>query len=336
MTVTSAARALLAAFFILAAGAARAAGEGADDPMPPPDFAAFAAWRDAVVAEARSRGYGEGALRALRAVEPVPRVIELDRRQPEFTLTFDDYMARVVPDARVEKARQKFAEYRDLLDRTETRYGVEGRYLVAFWAIETDFGRVQGVFPVLSSLATLAYDRRRPDFFRKELFHALTIIDEDHIAPDAMLGSWAGAMGQPQFLPSSFVRFAVDANGDGRRDIWSTPADVFASAANYLSQSGWKPGEPWGEPIVLPEKFDMTLVGYATRKPRAEWAALGLTRPDGAALPADGRLASVIFPRAEGSPPFLIYDNFETILKWNRSSLYAVAVGSLADRIAAD
>lgn len=294
----------------------------------------FAGFLDGVRSEARARGLKEATISsALDGLAPIERVVELDRRQPEFTLTFDQYMRRVVSTQRVEKGRARLAEHRGILDRVARAYRVQPRFIVALWGIETDFGRVRGSFPIIAALATLAYDGRRSRYFRKELFNALTIIDQGHISARAMIGSWAGAMGQNQFMPSSFLRYAVDHDGDGRRDIWTNRADVFASTANYLREVGWRDDQTWGRPVRLPSGFDPELLGLKTRKGLAAWQKLGVRRADGTDLPGRNLAASILRP-GEGGPPFAVYDNYRAILKWNRSHLFAVAVGSLADRIA--
>lgn len=295
----------------------------------------FSAWLQDLRKEAAAKGISQATLdAALTGIQPIPRVIELDRKQPEFTLTFDEYMRRVVPEARVQKGRKRLAENRKLLEEVSRQYGVQPQFIVAFWGIETDFGRVTGGFKVVPALATLAHDGRRSAYFRKELFDALTILDGGHIKPDDMVGSWAGAMGQPQFMPSSFVRFAVDENGDGRKDIWNSKADVFASAANYLSRSGWHGDERWGRQVTLPKGFDLSLADEKIRKPVNDWAALGVTRANGAPLPKSTLEASLIMPVKDKGPAFLVYNNYRVILKWNRSHFFALAVGRLADRIA--
>ena len=294
----------------------------------------FAGFLDGVRSEARARGLEEATISsALDGLAPIERVVELDRRQPEFTLTFDQYMRRVVSAQRVEKGRARLAEHRGILDRVARAYRVQPRFIVALWGIETDFGRVRGSFPIIAALATLAHDGRRSRYFRKELFNALTIIDQGHISARAMIGSWAGAMGQNQFMPSSFLRYAVDHDGDGRRDIWTNRADVFASTANYLREVGWRDDQTWGRPVRLPSGFDPELLGLKTRKGLAAWQELGVRRADGTDLPGRNLAASILRPGEDG-PPFAVYDNYRAILKWNRSHLFAVAVGSLADRIA--
>jgi len=295
----------------------------------------FKSWLQDVREEASGKGISAPTLdAALNGIAPIPRVVELDRKQPEFTLTFDQYMQRVVPESRVKRGRQRLAENRALLDEVSKKYGVPPQFIVAFWGIETDFGRVTGGFKVVPALATLAYDGRRSAFFRKELFLALSIIDNGHISAKDMVGSWAGAMGQPQFMPSSFTGYAVDHDGDGRKDIWTTKADVFGSAANYLSSYGWRGDERWGRAVKLPQGFDKALEGEKIRKTVNEWAALGVTMPDGSALPNATLEASVIQPAKEGGPAFLVYNNYRVILRWNRSHYFAMAVGRLADRIA--
>ena len=295
----------------------------------------FAEWLDGVRQEARGQGISEATLTAaLAGVQPIDRVLELDRKQPEFTLTFQQYLDRVVTADRVERGRQRLIQHRALLDEVGRHYGVSPRFIVALWGVETDFGRLTGGFPVVDALATLAYDGRRSAYFRKELMQALTIIEGGHIAPEEMRGSWAGAMGQCQFMPSSYVRFARDQDGDGRADIWTTPADVFASAANYLSSSGWKAGETWGRAVTLPPGLDAALINGETLKPLAEWQALGVRRADGGALPRHSEVRAAVIAAEPGGPAFLVYDNFRTILKWNRSVFFGLAVGHLADRIA--
>jgi membrane-bound lytic murein transglycosylase B len=296
--------------------------------------ATFAGWLDELRREAEAGGISTRTLdAALSGIEPIPRVIELDRRQPEFTLTFQQYVDRVVPAARVEKARRRLEENRPLLEKVGRAFGVQPRFIVALWGIESDFGRQTGGFSVVPALATLAYDGRRGAYFRGELLNALRIIDGGHIDAQAMVGSWAGAMGQCQFMPSSFLNFAVDFDGDGRKDIWTSKADIFASAANYLARSGWRDDQTWGRPVRLPEGFDTALAGLSTRKGLRDWQALGVRRADGRDLPTRNLGSSIVFAEGPGSPAFVVYDNFHVILKWNRSTFFALAVGSLADRL---
>ena len=294
----------------------------------------FGPWLDELKAEAARNGIRAETLDAvIPTIKPIPRVIELDRRQPEFTLTLQQYLNRVVPNSRVKKGRSKFRENATLLTEIGRKFGVQPRFIVAFWGVETDFGRLDGGFPVISALATLAHDGRRSKFFRGELIRSLRIVDQGHISHTNMKGSWAGAMGQFQFMPSSFERFAVDYDGDGRRDIWRNRRDAFASAANYLSKSGWKPDQTWGREVKLPAGFDMRLAGLKVRKGIRDWQALGVRRADGTDLPTRNLQASVVLPEKTKGRAFLAYNNYRVILRWNRSSFFAVAIGSLADRI---
>jgi membrane-bound lytic murein transglycosylase B len=294
----------------------------------------FATWLGGVRQEALSRGIRAATLdRALAGLQPIPRVLELDRRQPETTLRFDEYLQRVVTPARVATARQRLSENRALLDEIGGKYGVQPRFIVALWGIESDFGRLTGGFPVVAALATLAYDGRRSAFFRGELMAALKILDHGDVTPEAMVGSWAGAMGQSQFMPSSFLTYAVDYHGDGRRDIWHRREDVFASIANYLSRIGWRGDQNWGREVRLPPGFDMAQAGIETRKPLREWQRLGLRRSDGGDLPTLEASASLVRPGGNAGPALLVYDNYRAILKWNNSLFFASAVGYLADRM---
>lgn len=292
----------------------------------------FAAWLAGLRQEALGEGISAATFdQAFAGVQPIPRVIELDRSQPEFTMTFEQYLDRVVPQARIDNARNQLAQNRLLLEEVGRKYGVQPRFIVALWAVESDFGRRTGDFSVVASLATLAYDGRRSDFFRKELLDALHILEERHITPERMIGSWAGAMGQNQFMPSSFRQYAVDYDGDGRRDIWSTRADVFASIANYLGSYGWRADETWGRPVRLPEGFDPNLVSLDVEKPLSEWQRLGVRTISAGDLPRRELMASVVQPDGAGGGAFLVYDNYKRILRWNRSTFFATAVGLLAD-----
>ena len=297
----------------------------------------FEAWLDKLRQEARAQGISAATVdTALANVKPIPRVIELDRRQPEFTLTFAQYMKRVVTDRRVAKGRERLRQHRDLLNEVAQKYGVQPRFIVALWGIETDFGRITGGFPVLSALATLAHDGRRSAFFRKELLLALKIVDGGHIRAADMKGSWAGAMGQNQFMPSSFHAFAVDHDGDGRKDIWTNLPDVFASIANYLSGSGWRVDQTWGRAVSLPAGMTRGEIGRKKRQLISAWQARGVRRTDGSDLPTRDLMAAIIAPqRGAPAPAYLVYNNYNVILKWNRSDYFATAVGRLADRLAA-
>ena len=294
----------------------------------------FSGWLDGVRAEARASGISESTISlALSGLTPLPRVIELDRNQPESTLRFEEYLVRVVSEKRVEQGRALMSENAALLQQVAERFRVQPRFIIALWGVESDYGRLTGEFNVLAALATLAYDGRRSAYFRKELLQALRIVDAGHISAAAMTGSWAGAMGQNQFMPSSFLDFAVDFDGDGRRNIWSSRADVFASIANYLARSGWNGGQGWGQQVRLPVGFDQSLITMDQRRALEEWRRLGVTLADGRPLPAAGLAASLAQPAGRGGAVYLVNDNYRTILRWNRSLYFATAVGHLADRL---
>ncbi|MSO74890.1 MAG: lytic murein transglycosylase [Alphaproteobacteria bacterium] len=306
-------------------------------PAAGPTNGQFGQWLKALRAEAEARGIKAKTLdAALNGVQPIERVIELDRQQPESTLTFAQYLDHVAPVSRVELARARYGENLPLLQTVEKRFGVEPEFVVALWGIESDFGTHMGDFPVIHALATLAFDGRRSAYFRDELLKALVILDHGHIEPASMLGSWAGAMGQAQFMPSSFLNYAVDQNGDGRRDIWGTRADVFASTANYLATEGWKHGEGWGRQVLAPLSFDVEAAA-AEKEPRpvSDWRAAGLTRADGSPLPSaeDSRMATLVLPDGVKGPAFLAYDNYRVIMHWNRSNYFVLAVSRLAEKI---
>jgi len=292
----------------------------------------FAEWLAELRAEALSLGIGEDTLAALDGIAPLPRVLELDGDQPEFVQTFTRYTDLRVTPGQISRGRQLLREHAGLLAEVRARYGVQPHYLMAFWAIETNFGGATGGFSVLEALATLAYDPRRAEFFREQLLTALWIIDDGHISAERMTGSWAGAMGQLQFLPTVFRNYAVDGDGDGRADIWGSLPDVFHSAANFISQSGWRGDERWGREVVLPEGFDYALVGARNRKPLARWRELGLRTVGGEAIPVADMEAAVALPVGAGGPAFLTYNNFRVIMRYNPSVFYAITVGHLADR----
>ncbi len=294
----------------------------------------FPTWLAAFRQNALAAGIHPATLDAAFAgVAPLPRVLELDQRQPETTITFDTYITRVVSDARVQAGRQHLADDRQLLDEVGAKYGVQPRFIVALWAIETDFGRVQGDYPIVASLATLAYDGRRGAFFRKELIAALKILDQGRIRPEELRGSWAGAMGQTQFMPSTFLAYAVDYAGTGKQDIWHDKRDALASIANYLSSLGWQADYTWGRPVRLPARFDPALLGGQVLKSVDQWRALGVKRSDGGPLPQATIEAGLVQPGGADGPTLMVYGNYRAIMKWNRSLYFATAVSYLADRI---
>jgi membrane-bound lytic murein transglycosylase B len=306
--------------------------------QPQPEIA-FPDWLEAARQEALSRGIAQATVdEAFAGLTPNPRVVELDGKQPEFSQTFGRYLASAISDSRVAKGRTLMQQNAALLNRLEARYGVPGRYLVAFWGMESDFGRNTGDFSVVRSLATLAYDGRRSALFRGEMFDALTILDRRDIDYAHMTGSWAGAMGQTQFMPSAFLKYAVDADGDGRKNIWTSVPDALGSVGNYMKTVGWEPRLGWGREVRLPSGFDASLASLdtdATETVRSagEWSALGIRRADGGALSAADGPAALILPAGIAGPAFLVSGNYRMILKYNRSTFYAIAVGYLADRL---
>lgn len=270
----------------------------------------------------------------LDQVELSERVLELDRKQPEFTQTFADYFNRRVTPERVSRGRRALAEHQTLLEQIRARTGVPPQYLVAFWGLETNFGSYLGNMAVPDSLATLACDERRSGYFTGELISALKIIDAGDIALADMNGSWAGAMGHVQFMPSAYLRYAVDFDGDGRRDLFHSTPDALASAGFFLKALGWESGLRWGREVRLPAGFDFGRAGSAEALPLSAWRELGVTDAFGHPLPAAPVAAVLRLPAGHRGPAFLTYDNFDVIMGWNRSVFYALAVGHLADRIA--
>jgi membrane-bound lytic murein transglycosylase B len=306
----------------------------------PPAFAqntdgAFATCLAALGERARDEGVDSAIVTAvLNDTRRLERVIELDRSQPEFTRTFADYYNRRVTTERVEQGRALYDKHRELLQRLQLEYGVPAHYLLAFWGLETNYGNYFGKIPTTDALATLACDTRRAKFFSDEFISALKIVAAGDIEPQRMLGSWAGAIGHVQFLPSVFQKYAVDGDGDGRRDLWGSIPDALASAANFLRGIGWQRELRWGREITLPPNFDYSLAGREQKRPLSEWTSLGITDAYGGALPSLDFDAAVLVPAGYRGPVFLVYDNFDVIMRWNRSEYYAIAVGRLADRIA--
>lgn len=299
------------------------------------DEAGFADYVKAIKAEALEKGYTEATLeQAFAEAKFYQRSVKADKNQPEFKLTLDTYLPRAVPEWKAKQAVEKYNEHKDLLEEVGAKYGVQPRFIVALWGIETNFGSYTGGFDVVSALTTMAYEGRREEFFKDQLWQALTIIQEGHIDVAQMKGSWAGAMGQTQFMPSSFMAYAVDYDGDGRKDIWNSMGDVFASAANYLKNAGWKDDVTWGRQVQLPEGFDESLASLKTKKTLAEWQALGVRRMDGSALPQrDDIQASVVIPDDKNGRVYLAYANYDALMRWNRSHYFVAAVGYLSDRI---
>jgi membrane-bound lytic murein transglycosylase B len=319
-------RALLASASLLAVplgGGSAAAAES--------DFNAFLA---SVRRDASAQGIRPGTIDlAFRYVQFLPRVVELDQKQPEHKLTFAEYLAKVITQQRLDDARQHLVDNWQLLQRVRQRFNVQPRFVVALWGVESDFGRTMGDYFVPAALATLAFEGRRGPMFRAELIAALKILDQGNVRPDAMHGSWAGAMGQCQFMPTTFLSYAVDFDGDGRRDIWNNRSDVLGSIANYISRLGWHGNESWGRQVVLPSNFDERLAGLDNRRPVAEWSRLGVRAAGNVTLSEHDPSASLVLPDGVGGTALLVYDNFRVIKKWNNSTYFAAAVGYIADSI---
>ena len=295
---------------------------------------AFAAWVADFSADARAAGIGEESLRAaLGEVRYLPHVVELDRSQPEFTRTVWDYLDRTVTPQRIALGRDKLKQVCAEADAAAARYGVPVTIVVAIWGMESNYGANTGDVSTIDALATLGFEGRRVDWARGQLLAALKIVQNGDIDRAHMIGSWAGAMGQTQFLPSSFLDYAVDADGDGRRDLWASMADVMASTANFLARSGWQADQPWGVEVRLPPGFDAGRADVRVRQPAHQWAAEGVQALDGAALPGLTD-ATILQPAGARGPAFLVGANFRAILRYNNSTSYALAVGLLAQGLA--
>lgn len=294
----------------------------------------FSNWLAQFRQEALAQGISQATLdAALAGVQPLPEVIERDQRQPEFISTFWTYLDKRLSPARIERGQALLREHQALLDEVQARYGVPASVLVAFWGLETNYGAYLGDFPIPAALATLAFDPRRGGFFRRELLQSLRIIDAGHVAAADMKGSWAGAMGQVQFMPSTYLRYAVDGDGDGHKNLWTSLPDAFHSAAHFLRELGWQPGELWGREVRLPANFDWESAHPKVKKSVSAWAKLGVTLADGSPLPKSDMVGAIVLPQGHAGPAFLVYRNFEVIMGWNRSISYALAVGLLSDRL---
>lgn len=263
--------------------------------------------------------------------EPSRQVRSLARSQPEHRLTFSRYLQTRADNYRIVVGQKEYMKNKPLLDEIGDHFGVDPCFIVAFWGMESSYGTYMGTFPVIKSLATLAYESNRPEFFRKQLFLALHILQDGHVTLRDFKGEWAGASGQPQFLPASWVEYAVDYDGDGRKDIWKSKPDVFASIANYMKKKGWQTGEPWAIHVKLPPHFSPSLEGKAIIKPVSEWNDLGVRTERGQPLPHQELKASIVQP--DGGPVFLAYPNYRMILQYNNSIYYAGAIGYMADKI---
>jgi membrane-bound lytic murein transglycosylase B len=314
-------------------------------PAPTPEREPFPEWRERLIADARARGIAEHVITdTLAGIEPLEHVIASDRTQAELTPGLDRYLKSRVTPAVVRRGRALAREHRTLLTRLTRTYGVPGSIVQAIWGVESRFGRATGRVPIIPALATLAWEGRRAEFFRGQLFDALTGLDRGYIDPSAMRGSWAGAMGQPQFMPSSYLQYAVDFDGDGRRDIWQSTPDALASIANYLSQFGWQRGQSWGREVrvpsakreaiaeAVPKRAEgcYALRNMTERRPLSRWRALGVTRMDGKPLSIQGPDAALV---DTGTRQFLVTASYDAILGYNCAHYYALSVGLLANRL---
>jgi membrane-bound lytic murein transglycosylase B len=313
-----------------------AAGASALPALPALAADSFPGFLGSLRAEARRAGISERTLdRALAGLRPNAKVLELDRHQPEFTMTWDRYRATRLSEQRIANGREAFRQARPTLLAVANRFGVDPGVIVGIWGLESNYGGYTGGFGVVEALATLAWEGRRAKFFRAELMSAFRILEHGDVTPQRMTGSYAGAMGQPQFMPSSYQRYAVDFDGDGRRDIWDSRADVLASIANYLSRSGWRAGEPWGQPVRVPPSLDVASTGRENRRSLGEWMRMGVTRADGRPFSRGDVPAALVLPDGAGGEAFAIYGNFNVIRRYNPSDYYALSVGLLGDSVVA-
>ncbi|MDU0354608.1 lytic murein transglycosylase [Paraglaciecola aquimarina] len=296
----------------------------------------FADYVHTLKSEAIEKGYPASFVEQVFAnVKLREKVVKADKNQPETKITLDNYLATRVPDWKVQKAVQLMNDNEVILEQVEAKYGVQKRFIVALWGNESNFGSIQGKHPVISSLVSLAYDGRRETLFKKQLFAALDILQQGHVSQQNFLGSWAGAMGQSQFMPTSFLDYAVDFDGDGKKDIWTTKADVFASIANFLKSEGWSDKLTWGRQVKIPSTITSSLIGLDRdkRKTLKEWQELNITRYSGRPLPVVDLSASLLAPDGLNGRIYLVYENFHTLMKWNRSSYFGISVSYLSDRI---
>ncbi|MDI4653190.1 MULTISPECIES: lytic transglycosylase domain-containing protein [Pseudoalteromonas] len=309
------------------------------------DFDVYVA---ALKKEALEKGYDEALVdQALATAKFKKKVISADKNQPEVKETLETYLPKRVPQWKIDRARKLYKENQEVLEKVAKEYGVQARFIVALWGLESNFGKIQGGHSVIASLVTLAFDGRRETMYKNQLWAALDILKEGHITLDKFKGSWAGAMGQTQFMPTSFNAYAVDYNGDGRKDIWTTEEDAFASIANYLKQAGWNDDLTWGRQVKLPEGFDNSNIlkrGTRTRsqwleywkeseRSLADWQALGVRKMDGSDLPNVDVTAAMVMPDDVNGRMYLAYDNYKALMHWNRSYYFATSVGYLSDRI---
>ncbi len=300
----------------------------------------FQNWLNDFKLQARQAGISEETLtQAFKGIKPSPKVLDSDRKQPEFTRTFYQYFNSAVSKNRVEVGQKQYQKLRPLLNEVSQKYGIPSQILISFWGMETNYGRFTGNLPIIQSLVTLAYDPRRTTFFSKQLMAALKIIDQGHVQPSQMKGSWAGAMGQVQFMPTNYLQYAVDGDGDGKINLWDSLPDAFHSAGHFLQTLGWNPEQSWGKEVSLPKGFDYSFADGKTKRTLQAWQALGVKETNRQALHINGsnlkatQTAKLLLPSDYRGPAFLVYDNFQVIKRWNNSNNYALAVGHLSNRI---
>ncbi|MFV0476797.1 MAG: lytic murein transglycosylase [Parahaliea sp.] len=295
----------------------------------------FVSCRNQLAERARTEGISQTTVDTIMpTLKEQKRAVAADRQQPEFVTTFADYVSKRVTPTRVDRGRELLAQHRTFLDEVQARTGVPGHYLLAFWGLETNYGGYMGNMPTLDSLATLACDPRRSEFFATEFINALRLLERESLTPQEMTGSWAGAVGHTQFMPSSYLSYAIDGDGDGRINLWTSERDALASGANFLRALGWQADLRWGRQVSLAKGFEYSLSGTGRPAALTDWAARGVRLLDGSPLPAGNIQATLLLPSGYLGPAFLVYDNFDVIMRWNRSTSYALSVGLLAHRIA--
>jgi lytic murein transglycosylase len=334
---------LALAVAMLALAWAAVPGASAQAPAPAPASASpncrntgsFDVWLDGFRKEAIANGISRATVAsALDGITLDPAVIARDRKQSFFSQSFLSFSDKLISQNRIQNGQARLKQHRELFAKVEKDYGVPGPVIAGLWALESDYGGSMGKFPVLRALATLAYDCRRSDKFRGELMDTLRIIDRGDLVPEEMIGSWAGELGQTQFLASIYLKYAVDYDGDGRRNLISSVPDVIASTANYLVQLGWRRDEPWLQEVRVPGNLPWEQADLATQHPRSKWAAWGVTSADGRPLPTDALPASLVLPMGRFGPAFLAYANFQVYLQWNQSLNYCLTVAYLGTRLA--
>jgi membrane-bound lytic murein transglycosylase B len=294
----------------------------------------FAVWKTSLKSDILKKGASQAlTLQIMDSLTYIPRVIQLDKRQPEKRMTHKEYLKRVIPDSKIKQAKIAYQDNRQQLSIAEKKTGVPARYIVSLWGKETHFGKITGKYSVLSALATLIFDGRRKIFFKKEFLAAVTILVQGHIELKAMKGSWAGAMGHCQFMPSSFLEYAIDGNGDGKKDIWNNKADIFASMGNYLARYGWKKNQSWGREVSLTHSYTSYKRGKKHKKILKEWVKQGVKQKNGKPLPKASIKAYLIAPDGKKGHIYLVYSNFDILMRWNRSYYFATGVGYLADHL---